>query len=154
MINPSPSPEHRWLHRLIGRWTSVSELVPGHEDHPVHRGEETCRALGDLWVQSEGDLGFGPVQMTLGFDPRVGRFVGTYLCADVAHLWVYDGALAPGEDRLVLSTAGPSFLEEGKVVPYRDELELVSPDERVLRGWLRGPDGAWSQFHQVRFFRA
>jgi hypothetical protein len=131
----------------------VTEPVAGHEDHPVRHGEETFRAFGELWVQSAGDIGFGPIQMTLGFDPETRRFVGTYIGATMPHLWRYDGALAPGEDRLVLKTTGPSFLEEGKQVPYRDEIELVSPDERVLRAWIQGPDGAWSQFHQTRFRR-
>lgn len=152
MTHPPPTDEHRWLQRLVGRWISESEPVAGHEDHAVLRGEETFQALGEHWVQSDGDIGWGRVQMTLSFDPTTGRFIGSYIGANMPHLWVYDGVREG--NRLVLATTGPSFLEDGKMAPYRDELEIVSDDERVLRAWIQAPDGSWSQFMQTRFRRA
>lgn len=148
----TPSAEHAWLTRLLGRWASASETVAGHEDHPPASGEETFRAFGDLWVQGDGDAGWGRTQMTLGFDPVRGRFVGTFVGATMTHLWVYDGEQV-GPDKLALYATGPSFYEEGKSALYRDEIEFVSPDERTLRAFVQRSDGSWSHFMQTRYRR-
>jgi hypothetical protein len=36
---------------------------------------------------------------------------------------------------------------------YRDEVELVSDDQRVLRASFQGADGAWTHFMTTRYRR-
>lgn len=151
MQPPSPTPDHRWLARLLGDWTWETEPIPGHA-HPTMTGRETFRAIGDLWVQGQGDGGMGIVQMTLGFDTRTGRYVGTWLGTMMTHLWVYDGERKG--DRLALYAMGPSFAGDGTMVRYCDEIELVSDDERVLRASFENADGTWTHFMTTRYRRA
>jgi hypothetical protein len=155
MQPPEPAPEHRWLTRLLGDWTWESEEVPG-VPFPYQKteGRETFRAIGDLWVQGDGHGGYGTSQMTLGFDPRTGRFVGAWIGTMMPHLWVYDGVLDAGKTRLALYSQGPSFSGDGTLAPYCDEIEIVSENERCLRASVQNPDGSWMHFMTTRYRRA
>ncbi|MES2638674.1 MAG: DUF1579 domain-containing protein [Myxococcota bacterium] len=150
---PDPAPQHLWLARLLGEWTWMTEAVPGH-DHPVMTGTETFRPIGPLWVQGIGGADGQISQMTLGFDTRTGRFNGTWLGAMMAHLWVYDGQLDASGTRLSLDSTGPSFADDGTLARYRDEIEIVSDNERVLRASYENADGTWTHFMTTRYRRA
>lgn len=152
-MNVDPTPEHRWLTRLLGEWTWQTEPVPGH-DHPVMTGTETFRPVGGIWVQGIGAGGMGETQMTIGFDTRTGRFNGTWLGAMMTHLWVYDGQLDASRTRLSLGSVGPSFADDGTLCRYIDEIEIVSDAERVLRASFENPDGTWTHFMTTRYRRA
>ena len=153
MTPPEPTAEHRWLTRLVGTWTFASEPIAGQTMEEM-AGTETFRALGALWVQGE-TVGDGYVnQMTLGFDPATGRFVGTFLASVMTHLWRYDGALDTDGQRLVLESVGPSMSDDGAMVLYRDEIVLLGPDERLLQSSFAAPDGSWTLFMRIRYRRA
>jgi len=150
-----PRDEHRWLHRLVGEWTFEGEAAMG-PDQPPERmtGTERVRRLGEAWVVCEMAHGDAPTSlMTLGFDPARGRFVGTFVADAMTHLWTYEGALDADRRLLTLDTEGPSFVGEPGLVPYRDSLEIVSDDERILRSEARGPDGTWRNFMTSRYRR-
>ncbi len=150
MQAPEPTPEHRWLSRLLGEWTYTTEPVPGMPPYEM-TGSESVRGVGDLWVQCVSQGGGGTNQMTLGFEPRTGRFVGTFLGSMGTHLWVYDGQREG--DRLLLESVGPSFSGDGAMARYRDEIELVSEDERVLRAFVEDGKGGWTPIMQMRYRR-
>jgi len=154
MTPPPPTPEHLWLAQLLGSWSWVGEPVvrDGHDhDHGPQSGTETVRAIGEIWVQGDGAGDHGLTQMTLGFDPASGRFVGTWIGSMMPYLWVYDGALEG--DRLTLNAVGPSMLGEGNA-NYRDLVERTGPDERTLRAYVEGPPGTWTHFMTTRYRRA
>ena len=151
-MKPEPTPEHRWLSRLLGDWTWASEPVAGHEDHPPMTGTETVRGIGEIWVQGAGQGAYGVTLITLGFDTRTGRFVGTWIGTMMTHQWVYDGERSG--DLLSLYATGPSFSGDGTLSLYRDEIELLSDDERLLRAFVQGADGSWSHFMTTRYRRA
>lgn len=149
MKKPEPSPEHQWLQRLIGDWTYEGEANMG-PDAPAaqFRGSERVRSLGDIWIVSEGEGGMpggdtSPSLMTLGYDPKKQRFVGTFLSAMMAWMWVYDGTLEG--DRLVLDTEGPSMSDDGTTARYRDIIELRSDTERTMTSESLTPDGSWTR---------
>lgn len=147
-----PTPEHRWLARLVGEWTSTSGPALGF-DFPGGSGHESVRALGEIWVNAVGDGEHGAHQMTLGFDPRTGRFVGTWVGAVGTHLWVYDGALDATGARLTLDCTGPSLFGGDALVPYRDVITLLGPDERTLEAWISDGKGGWTHFMTTRYRR-
>ncbi len=149
MNPPLPNPEHRWLSQLLGAWTWSAEPIAGH-DHGPQSGTECFRAIGDIWVQGDGDGSYGVTQMTLGFHPATGRFVGTWVGSMMTHLWVYDGALEG--NRLTLNSVGPAMTGEGNA-NYRDVVELIGPDERTLQGYVEGPAGTWTHFMSARYRR-
>ncbi|HYH81239.1 MAG TPA: DUF1579 domain-containing protein [Longimicrobium sp.] len=151
--------EHRWLEKLVGDWTwemdagSMPDLPAGKVT-----GTERVRSLGGVWVVCEGSSDYGgevsESVMTLGFDPAVGRFVGTFAGSMMHHLWVYSGGELDREgDVLRLEAEGPGFEDQGKHVPYRDAIAFRSPDHRVMTSSYRRDDGTWHQFMEMHYRR-
>jgi hypothetical protein len=149
---PEPQAEHAWLQQLVGEWTAEMEMTMAPGQPPVRcKGVDRVRSLGGLWVIGEGEVPGGGIAhnvMTLGFDPRTGRFAGTFVASVMTHLWVYDGGLDAQRKKLTLDCEGPSMAEEGgTLAKYQDAIEIVSPAHRVLTSRIRLPDGSWNQFH-------
>lgn len=150
-----PRAEHRWLQRLLGEWTLEAEPTPG---QPDFTGTETVRPLGDVWVMAEGSFqaaGRKPDRalMTLGFDTEKDRFVGTWIGSMLTYLWVYQGQLSDDETTLSLDCMGPSMRGDGRMIPYRDVIEVKSDNERLLRGLVQEDDGSWRQFMVTHYKR-
>jgi len=154
-----PQQEHRWLERFLGEWTYEAEAVMAPGQPPVKSsGTESVRSLGGFWVVGEGQgecPGGGPATtlLTVGFDPRTKRFVGTWTGSMMAHLWVYDGWLDAEGKVLTLEAEGPAFSGDGKMATYRDVTEFMDADHRVLTSQVRGEDGAWSRFMTAHYRR-
>ena len=148
--------EHRWLQRLVGEWTSEMEGTGPDGEVVRHRGRETVRSLGGVWVVCEGVMempegGSGTSIMSLGYDPDRGRFVGSFIASMLTFLWVYDGRLEG--NRLVLDTEGPRFTPEGGMARYIDTIELVDDDHRLLTSAQLGEDGKWTEFMRAEYRR-
>lgn len=159
MISIEVTPQHLWLQKLVGEWTFTGEGVMG-PDQPqfTMAGAESVHAVGDIWVQLVGTMenpGGPPCLnvMTLGFDPAIGRFVGTFITSMMTNLWVYDGELDEGGRVLTLSTTGPDFTTPGKRVPFRDVIEVLDDDRRTLTSFCQGDDGTWSRFMSAEYRR-
>lgn len=149
--------EHQWLQRLVGEWTVEGEasMVPG-QPPEKYSGIESVRSLEGIWTVCEGrdspDAGPSSI-MTLGYDPARGRFVGTFVAGMMPHLWIYDGELDADGKRLLLNAEGPSLTTEGQTGKYRDTIELVSDDHRVLTSSFLFEDGEWRQFMRTDYHR-
>lgn len=157
---PTPQPQHEWLRRLIGNWTYEHECDMGPDQPPMKStGSESVRPFGELWVLCEGkctmpDGSPGSTQMTLGFDPAHGRFVGTFIGTMMSNLWVYDGEWDEARNVLTLHTTGPDMFDEGKSVKYKDIIELKGRDERQLTSEVLREDGTWHRFLQATYRRS
>ncbi len=159
-----PRKEHHWLQKFVGEWvmedaTADDPAAPG-QSQPHPRWVETVRSLHGVWVVGEGrgemPGGGGPAttMITLGFDPRTGRFVGTWLGSMMTHLWVYSGSLDPAGRVLTLETEGPDFADFARPnKKYRDVFEFKSDDHRVLTSHTLGDDGTWTQFMTAHYRR-
>lgn len=159
-MNPEPKPEHAWLNRLVGEWTAQIECPAGPGQPPTtSEMTETVSALGGLWVLSEGrgESPSGEVshsRMTLGYDPRLGQFVGTFIASVMTHLWIYHGHLDADQRILTLDTEGPDFTGDvSKLVKYQDIIEIVDDNHRILRSQALGDDGQWHQFMIAHYHR-
>ncbi|MDP8924634.1 MAG: DUF1579 domain-containing protein, partial [Chloroflexota bacterium] len=53
-----------------------------------------------------------------------------------------------------LEADGPSFTDPSAMAKYRDVVELVSDDHRVLRSSVLGDDGEWHEFMTAHYRRA
>ena len=159
-MKAEPQPEHRWLQQLVGEWTSEGEANMGPGKPPEKfTSTETVRSLGGLWVlgESQGEMpggGTATMQITLGYDPLKKRFVGTWIGSMMTYLWVYEGSLDATRKILTLNAEGPSMGDEGKLVKYRDVIEIKSDDHRVLTSHMLGDDGAWRQFMVAHYRRS
>ncbi|WP_169977522.1 DUF1579 domain-containing protein [Tautonia rosea] len=157
-MQSEPTREHRWLDALIGEWSYEMECLMGPDQPPMtSTGTEVVRSLGGLWtvaeIHGEGPNGQPSISlMTLGFNPTIGRFTGTFVASMMTHLWTYEGSLDADARILTLDAEGPSFSSEG-VSKYQDIIELVDDDHRIMRSQLLSDDGNWISFMTMRYRR-
>jgi hypothetical protein len=147
-MNSEPQKEHRWLQQLVGDWECEGEAAMEPGKPPAKwKSTESVRSLGGLWVlcEGEGDMpGGGHMSsvITLGFDPKKGRYVGTFVASVMTTLWLYDGGLDEAGTTLTLDAEGPTMSGDG-TTQYKDIVEIKSPDHRVLRSTMLTDDGQW-----------
>lgn len=156
-MHPQPTPDHLWLKKLVGEWTTESECDMG-PDKPreTMRGREIVRAVGDLWVVCEGTgsvPGGGTMtsMMTLGFDPAKGVYRGTWIGSPMTHLWVYTATRSG--DVLPLEAEGPDFSDPTKTQMYQDVIEFQGDDKRTLTARMPDGNGGWKEFMQSTYIR-
>lgn len=152
----TPQKEHEWLQKFVGEWTY--EMPGCGDDQGPSTGTETGHMVGGLWAQTIGtgkmpDGSPMTTQMTIGYDPQKGRYIGTWIGSMMTHLWVYDGELNEAGTTLTLSAEGPDFETPGKMRQYRDVTEFKSDDHRVLTSHMLGDNGEWTQFMEVNYHR-
>src|SRR5690606_24546071 len=110
------------------------------------------------WMVAEGrgtmpGGSVGHTLSTVGFDPASGRFTGQWIGSMMTHGWIYDGELSDDGRKLHLHSEGPAFDGTDRMQAYRDTIEVVSDDERLLRGATRGDDGQWNEFMLTTYRR-
>ncbi|WP_435009404.1 DUF1579 domain-containing protein [Tundrisphaera lichenicola] len=159
-MHEEPCAEHKWLDRLVGRWVSESECNMGPDQPPItSTGKVTFRSLGGLWVMGEGegempDGGTMSSVITLGYDPRAGRFVGTFIASMMTYLWPYAGSLDDDRKVLTLDSEGPSFSSPDAMAKYQDIIEVIDDDHWVLSSRFQDDEGRWNSFMKAAHRRA
>lgn len=155
-----PLEQHRFLERMLGEWvaTSSSHMEDYDPDDPAKRWTETVRSLGGLWAVSEGGGLMpggeqGKMVMTVGYDPRLGHYVGTWVGSMMDYLWVYRGWVEPDGDTLVLEAEGPSFEDPATTAIYRDTIRFIGSDRKIFSGSVRQADGTFKTFMSDEFKR-
>jgi hypothetical protein len=156
METTQPLQEHLWLARLAGDWTYTSEASMGADQPPVvSTGTERFRTLGGLWYIGEGYGEMpgcvGTMIITVGYDPQKKRYVGSWVGSMMTQFWVYDGFVEG--NTLHLEADGPSFSGDGTTAKYRDSIEFLTDDHRVLRSGVQLPDGSWNIFMTAHYRR-
>lgn len=153
-MQPSTATEHhKILRRLTGEWRMVSST--GHPDYdpedPAKRWTETGRMLGDLWaiIETRGPMPDGePAEMlmTIGYDPALGRYTGTWTGSMMDYLWIYRGWVEDEGQTLVLEADGPDFDTPGKSAVYRDVIRFLPDGTRSFTGSVQQQDGTFREF--------
>jgi hypothetical protein len=148
-----------FLHRLAGEWSVVAEATLGPGQEPVRtESREVARLLGGKWLVAEstrsvrGQL-FTSI-LTLGYDPFNERFVGTWIDSMQTHLWSYTGMLDDSRTVLMLETEGPILGDPTRTAQYREVIEIVAADHKVMRSMILGPDGKWFEFARAEYRRS
>ncbi|WP_040485307.1 DUF1579 domain-containing protein [Lutibaculum baratangense] len=159
-MNPEPQDEHRWLQKLVGDWTVTmsAECGAAGEAPQDVSWSETVRALNDLWIVGEGSGAMPdgtPVTtiITLGYDPRVKAFVGTWIGTMMTHMWVYRGSLDDSGKVLTLDCEGPDFENPERTLRYQDVITILDDDRRTLTGRVQGADGEWKVMMVAHYTR-
>jgi hypothetical protein len=156
---PKPQQEHEWLQRFVGEWESNAEASFGPDQPPVKcEGTSRARMLGGFWMISEGksEILDTPVEsvLTLGYDPKKGKYVGTWTDSCHHYLWNYTGTLDEAGNKLTLATKGPNPMVPGdKTFNYREVIEFKSKDHYVFTSAMQGEDGEWVTFMTANFHR-
>ncbi|HVJ81471.1 MAG TPA: DUF1579 domain-containing protein [Planctomycetia bacterium] len=147
---PKPAPptkEHGWLKQMVGEWDTDAEAIIGPGQSMKCKGSEKTRMLGDYWMMTEtaGEMMGTKVYgvMTVGFDEKKKKFVGTWIDSSMNHMWKYEGELDAAGNKLVLEAEGPNPSAGGKMTKFRDTLEVKSKDHKTLSSQMLGDDGKW-----------
>src|SRR3954468_24728888 len=95
---PAPQKEHEWLKQLEGEWVTEAEMLMGPGQPPKKcKGTEVVRALGGFWTVGEMQTDFMGTPMTgimtLGYDSKAQKYVGSWVCSAEGHFWKYEGTL-------------------------------------------------------------
>jgi hypothetical protein len=154
-----PKHEHEWLKQFVGEWESESiHESPGSPPETI-RGTQTFRTLGDLWLVGDGEGGMPGVggraltQITIGYEPDRGKFVGTWLGTMMPFQWVYEGTLDATERVLTLDSDGPSFTKPGELGKYQDIITVVDDNYHTLTGRFLDDNGEWQEMMVVHYRR-
>lgn len=152
-----PQAEHEWLHQIVGEWECEGEAKMG-PDQPVMtwKSREVVRSLGGMWVIGEGtgnmpEGGTAHTMITLGYDPKKERYVGTFAASMMTHLWIYEGRREGTV--LTLDTEGPAMTPDAPYAKFQDIVDIKSRDERTLRSVVLGPDGQWHEVMKATYRR-
>lgn len=149
-MEPEQHEAHKWLQQMVGEWTCESVLeTPPEMPQMESKGTETVRPFGDYWIRCEGAFtmsdGDWQAIMTLGYNLRTQRFVGSFIGTMMSEQWVYDGSLDETGKILTLETDGPDF-ETGAMKKYRDIIEIIGENERTMTSEVLTEDGSWHPF--------
>jgi hypothetical protein len=153
-----PQEEHEWLQKLVGEWAWESDNPRDQRTEAQHRGTETVRSLGGIWIVAEGrgqspDGSPAESVMTLGYNPAKSAYVGTFVASQMNHMWFYEGWLDAEQNALILDTEGPSFEDMSKRTRYKDTIRIVDRDTRILTSSYQGEGGSWYELMAVRYRR-
>lgn len=149
--------EHKLLEQLVGKWDTMSTAVvePG-KPPMVCQGVEEIRRVGKLWTVATGQATMNGQeiawQLTLGYDPELGKYVGTWIDSMTPYLWKYEGTLDATGKVLTLETEGPNPMT-GKKGRFREILEFQSADQRKMTSQLEAGEGEWVPFLTVEYKR-
>jgi hypothetical protein len=154
----SPSDDHVWLQQLVGEWSVHSEASMGPDAEPmVMDSTASTRAIGDLWILSEGHMDFDGMAattlLTLGYDFAQQAFVGSWVDTMQTHLWTYRGQLDAAGKTLTLETSGPSWEDPAQSANYRDSITILGDGRFELTSSIQGADGSWTTFMSAEYTR-
>jgi hypothetical protein len=153
-----PTEQHKWLQQLVGDWTGVAECTMGPGAEPVKMEcTEHVRSLGGLWVLADGSMTMQGTPMssvmTLGYDPRQQKFVGSWVDTMMPHMWSYKGTLDDAKKSLTLEAEGPDMADPTKSARYRDVIELKGKDKKSMTSSMLGADGKWTTVATAEYTR-
>ena len=152
-----PQAEHEWLHRMVGEWAGEGEAAMGPDQPPVKwKSTEIVRSIGGMWIAAEGTGempggGTAATVMTLGFDPKKGKYIGNFVASMMTHMWVYEGTLEGTV--LTLNTEGPGMSPDAPSAAYKDVIDLKSDDLRTLTSFIQDNNGQWQQIMTATYRR-
>lgn len=146
---PKPTKENEWLQKFVGTWESEVEIYmePGKEPMKS-KGSEVARMIGGFWLLSEvnAEMMGTPFTgiMTLGYDAKSQKYVGTWVDSMAGYLWKYEGSVDETGKILTMETEGPCpMMGPGKMFMFKEVTEFKSPDERVFSSSIKMEDGKW-----------
>lgn len=151
---PVPQKEHQWLAQFVGDWDTEFEIVMDPAQPPMKsKGVDKVRPLGGFWVIAEGEcemMGdrYSSV-LTLGYNPKLKKYVGTWVDSASGQLWTYQGSVDETGKILTLDTEGPCPMQDGRITKFQEVTEFKNKDHRVFTASFLAPDGKWQKMMTI-----
>jgi Protein of unknown function (DUF1579) len=157
-VEPKPGPEHNWLQQFVGDWETEVECRIEPAKPPMKtKGTESVRSIGGLWIVAEGESAIMDKPMTsiltLGYDFKQKKYVGTWIGSCMTHLWQYEGSVDLAAETLTLKTEGPCPQSPGTVAKFKEVMEVKSKEHRVFTSSMQGQDGKWATIVTIKYQR-
>jgi hypothetical protein len=92
-------------------------------------------------------------RLTLGYDPKKKKYVGTWIDSMTNFMWNYEGSVDDTGKILTLNTEGPGFQGGDKLTKFKEVIEIKNKDERTFTSSMQGADGKWTQLMSVKYRR-
>jgi hypothetical protein len=145
---PKPGPEHAWLQQSVGKWASLTESFEAPGKPPIRsQGSETVEAIGGFWTLTRvtGKLMNQPFTgtMTLGYDTANQKYIATWVDSMTGKMWNYDGSVDPSGKVLTLTSEGECPMSPGKVMQFRETLEMLDRNHKRYTSAMKGDNGEW-----------
>jgi hypothetical protein len=157
MALPKPTPHHLALKRLEGTWDATVKVQVGPGRPPmVSKAVEVNRMVpGGLWLASEfkSDLDGIPFEGRgfFGYDPALGKHVGTWVDSMVMSLSVSEGTCVDDCRETTMFFKGPGM--DGKVATTKKVYKETGPDRRTMTVYTQAKDGAFKQRVEIEYVR-
>lgn len=148
-----------FLQQLVGEWSAVVHAVQDPAEDPYRfEGKETARMLGRQWLVSEFYSEVEGVTinsiLTIGYDPTIEKFVGTYVNSMQPQLWTYEGTLNDEGTTLTLKTEGPFMGDPEQKAEFRVVIERKGADQWTMGSQALVPDeDRWVEFLSFEYER-
>ena len=148
---PEPTKEHQWLSQLAGEWVSECEaLVPGQESIKA-KATENARIIGGFWLvgESDGEMMGTPVKtiLTLGYDPRRGKFVGSWIGSCTTRT-TPTRARSTKRAKHSRSKLAADPMNPAEIANFREVLEVQDPTHKIFTSYIE-VDGKWQKIVTV-----
>ncbi len=90
--------------------------------------------------------------MTLGYDPKSKKYIGTWVDSVGDYMWHYTGTVE--DKKLTLMSEGPCPLKPpGTMAKFKETLELKDKDHKVFTSSLQEDDGSWIKMLTINYRR-
>lgn len=158
-MGTKPVAAHNWLKKLIGQWTTESEMKMSPDGDTMRStGTETVIDFGGLWAFAEGRTGTPggesmEYKVALGYDVSFNEYQGCWFATMSSHLWKYVGELSSDGRIMTLNCVGPSMVKDGETANYRDVIEIIDDNHRTMTSFGEDEHGVWQQFMKVYYTR-
>ncbi|MGE3174199.1 MAG: DUF1579 family protein [Planctomycetota bacterium] len=152
-----PTAEHARLEDNVGRWNVQCTYHLGGGQQPMQAtGQDTIERVGPFWTLSHlrSDLMGAPFvgRAAVGYDPRTGKWVSTWIDSMSPFLYVLEGGFdASGK---VLELTCDTIGADGQPLRLRTREEHRSRDHRVLDMFRIDEAGAETQVFRYEYRRA
>ena len=157
-MGTKPTKEHEWLQQLVGEWRTEAEMTMPDGQKMKSQGTETVKSIGGLWAFSEGH-GTMPdgkgmsYYFSLGYDVSFKEYRACMFMSVSSHLWKYTGTLSADGKKMTLDCVGPNMEKDGETANYRDTIEIIDADHRVLTSTGQMPNGEYMEFMRAHYTR-
>ena len=81
--------------------------------------------------------------LTIGFDPKKDKYIGTWVDSMTGQLWTYEGEVGAEGKTLTLNAEGPSPMDPTQTAKFREVIEIKDKDHRTFQSSVQGEDGKW-----------
>jgi len=120
-------------------------------------GTETVHSFGPFWILADykGTFADGPFKglLTLGYNSRTKKFVGSWISSLSGNILNYEGTLDATGNTLTLEAEGYCHTAPDRLSKFRQVIELWDKDHRRFTSSMQGEDGKYVMRMSINYTR-